>query len=114
MVQAYRVGLDYGFVSERVAGLSRPMTGVRINLDKSSYRVNAESRDRDGEGEMMFREYKTGVEEELERIFERIVEQFRDRSHHSGRYKRETEHDLESRRRKSFSSSRRHGYDRRQ
>ena len=41
MVQAYRVGLDYGFVSERVAGrvgLSRPMTGVRINLDKSSYR----------------------------------------------------------------------------
>ena len=48
----------------------------------------------------MFGEYKTGVEEELERIFERIVEQFRDRSHHSGRYKRETEHDLESRRRK--------------
>ena len=41
MVQAYRVGLDYGFVSERVAGrvgLSRRMTGVRINLDKSSYR----------------------------------------------------------------------------
>ena len=65
-----------------------------------SLRINAEPRDRDGEGEMMFGEYKTGVEEELERIFERIVEQFRDRSHHSGRYKRDTEHDVESRRRK--------------
>ena len=49
---------------------------------------------------MMFGEYKTGVEEELERMFERIVQQFRDRSHHSGRYKRDTEHDVESRRRK--------------
>ena len=41
MVQAYKVGLEYGFVSDRVAGqggMAPPITGVRINLDKAFYR----------------------------------------------------------------------------